>query len=390
VKQPADIVDLIRGRLTRDWPALLMTPTDSDWPWRLPLGRPTSAELAGRFPEVQRWAFAWAAWASDNDLVLDTETRAVHGTRQTTPTHVTIPTLDVAAGLAREPWPHTLFTARSRRDVMTRMFGDRVTTLVIRQATALTEADYLIALDAAQWFAHNDATGLTPRQVPVIGLHAKWLDNHHRLITALAGREHLGLVTRPTRIHYTYLDPDYLDGGGRQHDAHTIGDSSNPAYRPQVAIISENKDTALYFPQFPHAVAIEGNGNTGPTVLPKTPWVHDIPHLIYWGDIDTAGLTILNAYRANGLAVTSILMDPSTYREYAPFGTGTDRRGKTLTPIAPLPLPHLTPQEHAAYLLVCSGETGPLRIEQERIPLDEAVVAVKTRLAATQTTRTTG
>ena len=54
------------------------------------------------------------------------------------------------------------------------------------------------------------AHGLTPRQVPLPGVHAKWLNTHQAHVATLAdfGRR-IGLATqsRP-RIHFTYLDPD--------------------------------------------------------------------------------------------------------------------------------------------------------------------------------------
>ena len=40
-----------------------------------------------------------------------------------------------------------------------------------------------------------------------------------------------------------------------------MGDTSLPLYPPQLAIISENKDTALLFPEVAGAISIHGNGS---------------------------------------------------------------------------------------------------------------------------------
>ncbi len=63
---------------------------------------------------------------------------------------------------------------------------------------------------AAQWFSEHSAAGLTPRQVPIPGLHAKWLNAHHSTVAELAGMPGLALLPRhPARVHFTYLDLDH-------------------------------------------------------------------------------------------------------------------------------------------------------------------------------------
>jgi len=48
------------------------------------------------------------------------------------------------------------------------------------------------------------------------------------------------------------------------------------------------------------------------------------------GDLDAAGLEIINGYREAGLAVASILMDLQTFRRFQQFGTASDARGNPL------------------------------------------------------------
>jgi hypothetical protein len=100
-------------------------------------------------------------------------------------------------------------------------------------------------------------------------------------------------------------------GGGRCHDSATVGDLMTPAYHPAAIVISENKDTAIHFPPLANGIAIEGAGFGGGTAA-AVDWVRTCTTLLYWGDLDAAGLEILNGYREAGLAVTSILMDLET------------------------------------------------------------------------------
>ncbi len=142
----------------------------------------------------------------------------------------------------------------------------------------------------------------------------------------MAGGPALGLLPRhPARRHFTYLDPHHRASGGRWHDSATVGDAMIPGYSPTVAVISENKDTALHFPELDGGVSVEGVGQGGATAA-AFPWLRQCPNLLYWGDMDAAGFEILNGFREAGLAVTSVLMGLPTYERYEQFGTPIDRR----------------------------------------------------------------
>jgi len=145
-------------------------------------------------------------------------------------------------------------------------------------------------------------------------------------------------------------------------------------------VISENKDTALHFPELPGGISVEGAGRGGETAA-SFPWLRDCPHLFYWGDMDAAGFEILNGFRDARLQVTSILMDAPTYDVYQRFGTATDAHGDPL-PVPPRrPLPHLTAAERELYdRLTDPHWVGYRRIEQECIPLNHALRALHAHL----------
>lgn len=249
---------------------------------------------------------------------------------------------------------------------------------MLRAVDGYTDTEFGLLLTVTDWFRHNDATGLTPRQVPIPGIHAKWLNSHRPLLLALTGRDTLGLLPdHPPRIHFTYLDPDHRDAGGRVHDSATVGDHFTPAYQPQVVVISENKDTAIHFPPIPGGITVEGDGFGGKTAA-AFPWLTSAPRLYYWGDIDAHGYEILNGWRADGVPVTSILMDPATYDTYERFGTNTDKNNKPLGPGTPKPLPCLTDDERTVYeRILAATHQGHRRVEQERIPLRIALGCVE-------------
>jgi hypothetical protein len=373
MRTPEQATDEARTRLEKRWHLAITDTASADWPFRIPLGTPPKALLERDFKPALTWARTWQEWAAARHLALDWRNRIVTGTTQPLPTHVTIPDADTAARLCGGHWPRRLTEARRRLALVRNAFPDADHPRVIRGAESLSDVDFQLLLDAARWFTTNSATGLTPRQVPLPGFHGKWLNRNQPLIQALSGREDLGLSSRPTRVHFTYLDPSHRANGGRRHESITIGDRAEPAYEPEAVIILENKDTAVYFPSVPGGIAVEGEGTKAPGTLPLIPWIRQCRDVIYWGDIDAAGLSIVNDLRVAGINADTMLMDHATYEAYEQFGAWTDEKGKPVPCSRRRKLPALTPAEQDIYQMLTDPSYKRVRrVEQERIPLGVA------------------
>lgn len=376
MKTPAYVIADIQRRLERTWHEQIAG-ADSNWPHRFPLGTPAKTQLEEDWQSTyQPLIRTWRDWADAHRAIVHFEAKRVYITKQDVPTHVEIDTVDTAARLVGGPWPARITQARARREEIATRFPDlaagRLPSL-LRSFDRYTDVDFALALSAAQWFQANDATGLTPRQVPVPGVHAKFLNTRQADILALSGRDCLGLLpAHPSRIHFTYLDPDHRRSGARLHDSATVGDRFTPPYRPEVLIISENKDTAIHFPEVRGGISIEGAGFGGKTAA-AFEWITSCDRVVYWGDIDAEGYEILNGWRSDGIDAASMLMDGDTYDCYERYGTNHDRHGNPLKPGIPKDLPHLTAEERSVYELVLAPDLkSHRRIEQERIPLSEA------------------
>lgn len=386
MKAPEQVLTQVRRRLhdtwhldaTRSAGAAAAPAAKPTWPHRFALGEPRQDELQARFAHYQHMARTWRSWADERAVALTDTPRNVHGTAQRLPTHVTVSDVDAAARLVGPDQIAQLGRGRARAAYLRDHFPT-VTDVapLVRAVDTYTDTDFKLLCTTATWFATHSAVGLTPRQVPVPGLHAKWLNTGQHLVAALAGLPDLGLAPRhPPRLHFTYLDPDHRSCGIRHHDSVTVGDSMTPAYSPTVAVISENKDTALHFLPLPGGISVEGAGCGGGTAA-AVAWLRACPHLFYWGDMDAAGFTILNGFRAVGLPVTSVLMDLPTYQHYEHYGTLTDARGRLIPPGNRRSLPHLTSDERQLYDHLTDPEwTRYRRVEQERIPLSVALDAV--------------
>lgn len=384
MKTPEQVTADIRRRLEGRWHAHLVG-DENAFPHSFPLGQVSSSQMTSDYASVWQQTLAWQEWAHTHDMELTYTTRLSAGaTRQRVPTHAQVTSIDHAAVIVGEEWPQRLSRGRERLAALRVSFpGLADLARMVRHVDRYSDLDFQLLITVSQWFAQDPtrAQGLTPRQVPIPGVHAKWLQAHEKTVCWLLGIDDLMLLpSHPSVIHFTYLDPGHRAAGGRIHDSAAVGDRFTPDYLPQVVIISENKDTAVGFPELPGGISVEGVGKGG-----KTPasfdWLREAPLVVYWGDMDRDGYEILDGYRADfGRDVDSILMDPQAYATYEPFGTDIDKNGAVIKPGDQRPVPRLRPHERAVYeMLTDPQHTGHRRIEQERIPLAVALEHV-TRL----------
>ena len=387
MKSPNQALAELAVRLQRMWSQVLGDGVAWKGDVQLDSSNLVGQRLIMMWPVAQGEALAWEDWLADAGPgpVLQRRRVQIHGSEQFLPAMLRVADIDTAARLVGNGWPERLHRARSRMLRVHDLFGQHPElAAVVRSTIGWDDADFDLLCRSARWFADRPVTGLTARQVPVEGMGTKWLARHEALVRRVAGLEDLGLVAgRPSRIHFTYLDPNHLAAGGRRHDMATVGDVDAVAYAPRVVVISENRDTAQLFHPVEGGIALEGDGR-GAGAVATLRWVRDAPDLWYWGDMDADGLEILHGFRTAGLPVRSLLMDLEAYRRWERFGVDRDERGQPLRPREPRDVTLLEPGERELYLALCSAEwTGHRRIEQERIPLAEAAAVVRRSPGAT-------
>lgn len=393
MKTPAAVTKDMERRLVKHWHSEISAAEGAApaFPHAFPLGRAASADLRADYAAIHALTVTWQEWARGHGVELTYTSRiAKGGTRQVVPTHVLVTSVDQAAAIVGNGWQERLARGRERLGVLL----DRSRTLdradagrALRLVDGYADIDFALLLRVVDWYRADPSLvrGLTPRQVPIPGVHAKWLQAHRPAVLALTGLEDLGLLpAHPARIHFTYLDPVHRVSGQRVHDSATVGDAFSPAYRPEVVVISENKDTAIHFPALARGISVEGVGRGGRTVA-AFEWIKHAPTVVYWGDMDRDGYEILNGYRIDfERDLDSILMDIATYKEFEPFGTNHDQNGRDLVVGAPRVVDRLRTTELEVYLCLLHPEhSGNRRIEQERIPLTRALSEVERLVSRT-------
>lgn len=358
-------------------------PVDEDspgaLPWRFPLGKPTQEQLDRHLNTVRQWGREIDDFAGRYGFTVERARRtSTSRLTQVVPAAVVVPTFDAAARSAQRS--RELERDRNRVKLLAPLSAPGVTpaqlTGVVHRIREWTEGDVGVLAAAVSWFAEHSGAGMTPREVPVPGMNSKWLTaSRQREIATLLGGRHLGLtVGRPARRIFRYLDPDHLDAGRRQFDVAVSGDVNQPEYAPELVIICENVDSAQQLPRRAKTIVFESDGDAGVALIAELDWVKSCPRVLYWGDMDVDGLSIVNTYRSRGLNVETVLMDDDAYRRFVHLGVSVDRRGREL-PVPNRPeLTRLTKGETRLLDTLCAlPATQPLRIEQERLPREVAV-----------------
>lgn len=403
MKRVEDVLATLGRRVDDCWHIHLDKP--GDFTFATPLLTSTSGGLTAS--ALMAWAQDWHRWhdtTTRDDLtqsnleqlaervVLSTGTRRVGGIAYPgTPARLTVTGLDAAAAATGSGRAARLTRGRAiaarLRTAHPDVSADAVAYSVRRLVDASdTEVDLTVRTLA--WFCGRQPTetaGLHPRQVPVVGVHGKWLESHQRLLETLLGRSLNLTFGYPPQFRFRYADPTHLAAGGRRHDLAVVGDTAAPAYPPTLVLVVENKHTARNFPRRDGLVVVEGNGGAA-HALAKVEWVRAGPRVVYWGDLDAAGLEILDGVRRAGLPQTqSLLMDCATYERFEEFGAEHDAAGQLLGVPDRKQLDTLTDAEAALYAhLTAPGHTRTRRIEQERIPLPYAAAALDALAASVE------
>lgn len=382
MRQLSEIERRIRQHVEERWAedlAAELTNSQRWWPRRYALGRPDAASLEDRYDELIDLVDQWRRWASTNGATVIESNIRVEGVTYPVLSHIVVPSVEVALTVAGGAWPARLRQGRVYASLINTRFPHRrdVMGKIVAAIADWAPVDVDLLVRAASWFEKNPHSWRSPRQVPLEGFHTKWLESRRSVVARLAGLDDLGLLPpHPSRIHFTYLDPQHIETGGRRHDSATVGDKFTPAYLPDLVVICENKDTAIHFQEVPSAISVEGAGS-GATAFATFSWLRDAPLVVYWGDMDTDGLRILAQFRTAGLAARSLFMDVPTYERWEAYGTNTDKRGNPISADSRSAPPILEDHERALYeLLNDSALTKYRRVEQERIPLAHAQAAV--------------
>ena len=231
------------------------------------------------------------------------------------------------------------------------------------------------------------------RQLAVPGVHSKWIEQHATLLGAMIGAptdtelgdpltrliDHIGLKAKETPVHVALRCPRLRAATAdlQRFDA-PVSVLNASTIRPDVVLVVENDELGhTITTDIDGAAIIHGLGSGAP-ILVDLQWLTTASIVLYWGDIDRAGLSILATLRRGGVPATAILMDEITLDRYAQLRHETDSQTSSYNiPVG------LTATETALYQRLNSHHhsTGTeLQLEQEHIPIADAVKAIRSAI----------
>lgn len=386
---PEDIRARCKRQFAREHLAWLGAPAGFGETQTIALGAPTQSEAAADPEAVRAWTAAWSAWeASQQPGAVTWETRQWPrlGT-QRLPASLVISSLDEVAVLAEQAgrWRRAVARHHLLSKVCVWLPGRPAPQRLFDALADYSDADFERLLSLMSWLSEHPASGMRLRQLPIIGLDTKWVEQRRGLIIDLlqcrpsqSGHEPgrdlhalLGLAKQPTRIRLRLLDDDLRHQVGGLCDIEApVDEMAALPIAPQLALVVENLDSGLALPALPGAVALMKLGHAV-HLLRLLPWLR-CARVVVWGDIDTHGFAILDRLRAVLPQAESMLMDRDTLLNH-----------RTLWVEEPQPykgpaLERLANTERQLFNDLVGGTWGlRVRLEQERLPWQLVVGALR-------------
>lgn len=195
----------------------------------------------------------------------------------------------------------------------------------------LSDEDWANALEVVNRLTAGPGQAIMVRQLAVPGVHSKWIENNALLLCTLLGLakaglddgtpldrllRYVGIQAKEAPIHVALRCPKLRAATAQLGAFHApIRALNNSTIDPPVLLIIENDEPGYTITADIDGLAvIHGLGAAAP-LLAELNWCHTA-RVLYWGDIDRAGLSILATLRRAGLDVTSVLMDPDTLERF--------------------------------------------------------------------------
>jgi hypothetical protein len=327
---PADLVATLRRR----WEAgVFLSTFAGGQPWQ-PLGiglrGPAAGEVAASFGDVQAWVRGWER--VDSRLVR-VERKQLGGRVIGTNAVPCRAWIDGYAQLWQllgvEPEVLGFISALDRVKTQMPALADWMIAHPIRVLSLSGDWDMIIG--TVRWIDRHARPGSFLRQVDVPGVDTKFIERHRGILADL-----LDLQLAPDRIDAAVPRADFAGryrfrkkpgyvrfrylGSGRQGGPGDPGAFTEITVRAgelaaapagiSAVYVVENEITYLAFPPVAGAIVIFGGGYAV-SALESLAWLAD-RELVYWGDIDTHGFSILGRLRRRFPHARSMLMDRAT------------------------------------------------------------------------------
>ncbi|OGB27200.1 MAG: hypothetical protein A3I66_11650 [Burkholderiales bacterium RIFCSPLOWO2_02_FULL_57_36] len=248
------------------------------------------------------------------------------------------------------------------------------------------DADFVRLTALLQWLVDNPNSGLYLRQLPVVGVHTKWIwprrgvvqDLMRQILDRTEGggfHELWGLRAEPARLRMRVLCPRLRAAVGGLCDIEApVMELAALQLAPTISLVVENLNTGIALPDIDGTVVFMGLG-VAVEQLDAIGWLRGAKRHVYWGDIDTHGFAILARARRRFPQTVSVLMDEGTLLAHRDLWVREPAPCRVENPEG------LTAAELAVYEGLRANRWGEqVRLEQERVAWPAALRAISNTL----------
>jgi len=350
-----------------------------EFPRRLTLKKPLAKDISNQFDQVRKWI---QTLSQCKYVRIDyRETRHQVLGKNEVPESAWVESLKDALLLINRSADAIKFTKLTAALIE---YDVRLLTWAYKRAQKLLDrsADISQLIKVHHRICHTSCNEIYLRQLSVEGVDTKFIEQHrdilsewleltlpnhriddtHRGIKGFANR--YGFRDKPQRLRMRSLDAQYPFPDGLAQADVTLDISVISQLLPthQKMLITENEINYLSLPPISGTLALFGAGY-GWQALQKIPWLDELK-ILYWGDIDTHGFTILNDLRMYFPQTESILMDRDTLLAHETFW------GKEPSPASRTP-DRLTTNERDLFDELIDNRYGDrVRLEQEQLDFE--------------------
>ncbi len=372
-----------QGQILRAWLGV-----ETVFPLVLPAGKPSAWLLLNHFSDVQEWK---ATLEADSHSQKGAAYRLDYADvnhrqlgRQRLPKAVVFETIDDLVAYIGKHAELKRF-AQLQQSIQ-QHYPALLEWLAHVPVRALQQAKHWPQLRAVlDYFIAHPRPQLYLRELDIPAVDSKFIEQHKGLLrdfldivlsdddidTEVTGLTNFGFERRfglkydQPLIRFRWLDPMLAEPTGGLTDL-SIPLSQFCTLKPncQRIFITENKINGLSFPPQSQSMVIFGLGY-GISALKTVDWLAK-KELIYWGDLDTHGFSILSQLRGYFPQVRSLLMDQSTLQNFRSLWVSEVANKRYMGE-----LPHLSDAEAQLYDSLRHDYFGErVRLEQERISFD--------------------
>lgn len=375
------------GRFLRAW----MTGVPL-FPLEIPLAPPSGRAISRNFADVRRWVREIEKASRDKtgtkyEVVYRSVNHRQLGPQQI-PVRIRFETEAEWLGYIGKESEFNCFKRlkNSTRSILPAL----VAFLTEKPMAALAQAenwDKLLAV--CNWFITHPKPDRYIRALEIPGIDTKFIEGNKKILAELLGRvvdekavdasvaglaghgfeRRFGLKYDAPCVRFRLLDPDLaLDG---------LTDLSLPTrdfgvrdFGAETVFVTENKINGLSFPLVPGAMVVFGLGY-GIDALAGIDWLRQ-KRIIYWGDIDTHGFSILSRFRSYYQQTESLLMDEDTLQSHRDLWGQEDDKKRCVGDLC-----NLNETETTLFSDLKADSFGPaVRLEQERIRFSRLLAAL--------------